>query len=348
MRSFSLWSLSFGLLAVACPSETEKVTPPVCDPGEEIFCRCRGGAAGTKLCLDDGESFGPCLQVGGECTEVPDPASGGAGPGPGPGPGAGGRDAGQGGAPPACAHPICDSGAALDPACDPCAGAICADAVDPFCCDTAQGSWDSMCIGEVESLCGVTCGGGGSGGTGGGGGGPSCYALTELLPGDIVITEIMNNPLAVPDNVGEWFEVYNTAPKCIDLDGVVVSSGNDLDHTVGASIVVQPGGYAVLGRSTNLAINGNVPVDYGYGSAFFLANGDDTLALSTPGASGIVLDDTTYDGVLLDPDGASRSLDPGCLDAICNDTEAAFCEATSLIAGSSDRGTPAQPNDPCP
>jgi hypothetical protein len=346
MRFFPFLSLGLGLLVLACPEETRDDEPQVCDPGEEIFCRCRGGAAGTKQCLDDGESFGPCLQFSGECTEIPDPGVGGGGAGPGPGPGPGGAG-GEGGPPPGCSHPLCDGGAALDPRCDPCVGAICAPGVDPFCCDEAGGSWDSMCIGEVESICGVTCGAGGSGG-GGSGGGPSCYDLTELLPGDLVITEIMNNPLAVPDNVGEWFEVYNTAPQCIDLDGIVIASDNDLDHVVGASIVVQPGDRAVLGRSTNLAINGNVPVDYGYGSAFFLANADDTLTLSTPGAGGVVLDQTAYAGVALDPDGASRNLDPGCLSASCNDDEAAFCEATTLVAGSTDRGTPAAPNDPCP
>ncbi len=54
-----------------------------------------------------------------------------------------------------CGHPICSTGAALDGSCDTCAGNICAQ--DSYCCTTA---WDSVCVGEVSSICGQSCGGG--------------------------------------------------------------------------------------------------------------------------------------------------------------------------------------------
>src|SRR6478735_5542902 len=55
-----------------------------------------------------------------------------------------------------CAHDSCEVGEALDPAvCGDCVGNICA--VDSFCCTN---SWDDVCVGEVESICGATCGGG--------------------------------------------------------------------------------------------------------------------------------------------------------------------------------------------
>jgi hypothetical protein len=57
-----------------------------------------------------------------------------------------------------CVHEVCSTGAALDGACDGCAGAICA--ADPYCCD---GTWDAACVGEVASECGASCGGGASG-----------------------------------------------------------------------------------------------------------------------------------------------------------------------------------------
>ncbi len=54
---------------------------------------------------------------------------------------------------PVCAHPVCQQGAKLNaPVCDPCAAQICA--VDSYCCTTA---WDSICVGEVASVCGQTC-----------------------------------------------------------------------------------------------------------------------------------------------------------------------------------------------
>ncbi|HMG56057.1 MAG TPA: hypothetical protein VK601_21310, partial [Kofleriaceae bacterium] len=51
-----------------------------------------------------------------------------------------------------CAHPICTAGVALTASCDACATRICA--ADSFCCNTR---WDSICVGEVSSVCGQTC-----------------------------------------------------------------------------------------------------------------------------------------------------------------------------------------------
>src|SRR3954469_12088201 len=49
----------------------------------------------------------------------------------------------------ACTHPICSAGTKLISRWDPCAPKICA--VDNYCCST---SWDSVCVGEVASICG--------------------------------------------------------------------------------------------------------------------------------------------------------------------------------------------------
>ncbi|KAJ3173406.1 hypothetical protein HK101_011036 [Irineochytrium annulatum] len=49
--------------------------------------------------------------------------------------------------PPPCAHNICKTGAALDPACDPCVKKIVAK--DPYCGAT---KWNYICVDEVESI----------------------------------------------------------------------------------------------------------------------------------------------------------------------------------------------------
>ena len=36
-----------------------------------------------------------------------------------------------------------------------------------------------------------------------------------LAPGDIIINEIKQNPASVDDDVGEWFEVYNTTDSIL-------------------------------------------------------------------------------------------------------------------------------------
>jgi hypothetical protein len=57
-----------------------------------------------------------------------------------------------------CAHDLCTSGVKLNASCDPCASMVCAH--DSYCCTTA---WNSICVGEVASVCGQnTCSGGSS------------------------------------------------------------------------------------------------------------------------------------------------------------------------------------------
>jgi hypothetical protein len=66
----------------ACESE-ETASGTLCDPGSNVFCRCRGGAPGTKHCADAGEGFGECESADGTCDEV-DPSGGSTGSGDGP------------------------------------------------------------------------------------------------------------------------------------------------------------------------------------------------------------------------------------------------------------------------
>jgi pseudolysin/vibriolysin len=66
--------------------------------------------------------------------------------------GGGGGSGGSGGGGNTCAHAICSTGAKLTSGCDPCVTSICAR--DGYCCST---QWDSICVGEVKSICGETC-----------------------------------------------------------------------------------------------------------------------------------------------------------------------------------------------
>jgi len=55
-----------------------------------------------------------------------------------------------------CGHPLCTAGPVLVNLCDStkanCVSSICT--ADPYCCSTA---WDSVCVGEVASICGKNC-----------------------------------------------------------------------------------------------------------------------------------------------------------------------------------------------
>ena len=52
-----------------------------------------------------------------------------------------------------CRHSICHTGKRLRKRCDPCVREICN--ADPYCCTTR---WDSVCVGQVQSICGESCG----------------------------------------------------------------------------------------------------------------------------------------------------------------------------------------------
>lgn len=54
--------------------------------------------------------------------------------------------------PQTCAHDDCQTGGPLTVGCNSCVTNICA--VDPFCCNVA---WDSICVGEVASVCQEAC-----------------------------------------------------------------------------------------------------------------------------------------------------------------------------------------------
>lgn len=171
-----------------------------------------------------------------------------------------------------------------------------------------------------------------------------CPIVNCANPGDLVISEIMQNPSAVGDSNGEYFEVYNTTGSAINLIGYEISDFGDDSHTISSSVIVPAFGYAVLGINANTSTNGGVTVDYEY-NGFTLANGDDEVILSCDGA---VIDQVNYDGgpSFPDPNGASMSLNPDFLDAVSNDTGDNWCASTSSF-GDGDLGTPGGDNDIC-
>jgi len=174
-----------------------------------------------------------------------------------------------------------------------------------------------------------------------------CDGLVDegaLAPGSLIITEVMQNPSVVGDDYGEWFEVYNTTGLPIDLYGMAVYDSGYDDFVVDASVVVAPGGYALLGIDADLAVNGGVTLDYEY-SGFTLGNGDDEIFIDS---DGVVLDSVAYDGGPLfpDPSGRSMTLSIDAYDVVANDDGANWCNGVPVF-GDGDQGTPGADNDSC-
>jgi hypothetical protein len=115
-----------------CQITTEFVAvAPTFDPASSCFGRCGETTPGGCSCADDCEGNGGC------CSDFADEC-----------------------VIPECAHDICQEGVSLVSKCqdttnfpgDECVKKICDQ--DTFCCDS---EWDSNCVDEVETVCGLAC-----------------------------------------------------------------------------------------------------------------------------------------------------------------------------------------------
>jgi len=89
-------------------------------------------------------------------------------------------------------------------------------------------------------------------------------APLAVSPGDVIINEIMQNPNAVTDANGEWFELYNTTGADIDINGWTIADFGIDSHLINNSgpLYIPAGGYLVLGSNNDSITNGGVDVAY--------------------------------------------------------------------------------------
>ncbi|MCD6497299.1 MAG: lamin tail domain-containing protein [Deltaproteobacteria bacterium] len=172
------------------------------------------------------------------------------------------------------------------------------------------------------------------------------HEQSQPTPGDFVITELMFDPVAIPDTDGEWFEIVNHTDHGIDLTAMQVYDDNGNHFTVqsATALMVPAGGYFVFGPNADPTQNGGVTVDYEY-FGLMLNNDTDGVTLVWKGTT---IDEVHYDdsGVFPHPYGASLSLDPNHIDATDNDTGSSWCVATTSY-DTNNEGTPGAPNDAC-
>jgi len=162
--------------------------------------------------------------------------------------------------------------------------------------------------------------------------------------GEIVITEIMFNPSAVPDADGEWFELFNaSSTQTYDLTGLIIDSNNDDPVTISEELTIGPNRFIVLGVNRLSAENGGILLDYEY-SGINLGNVEDAIYLKN---GAIVIDSVYYDQTFNAVTGASLNLDFNSLGASANDNPFNWCPSTSQLA-SGDFGTPRNVSEECP
>ena len=187
-----------------------------------------------------------------------------------------------------------------------------------------------------------------------------CLAMpVPPTPGSLVITEVMQNPAAVADASGEWFEVLNVSDTPLNLNGMIVADDATANErfTVNVDLIVLPGEYAVFGVNANEATNGGVAIDFAYPTAaagginpVVLGNATDGLILVMGAAE---IDRVIWDNgaTFPNPNGPSMQFN-GALDpAVDNNALGTnWCLATVPYGPGNpqDRGTPGADNTRCP
>jgi len=156
--------------------------------------------------------------------------------------------------------------------------------------------------------------------------------------GDLVITEIMNNPAAVADNLGEWFELYNASGEALDLFGLTFQDAGGATFTVSTSVVVEADGYVVLGNNGNTGTNGGVPVDYAYPNTFILNNSGSESLIVLSGATTVDRVDYAYGATPAWPLAAGASF--YLLDVETDNNVATNWTLSTIPYGLGDFGTP--------
>ena len=163
--------------------------------------------------------------------------------------------------------------------------------------------------------------------------------VDQMGPGDLTITEVMQNPAAVSDVDGEWFEIRNTSGLDVDLDGLRITDFVNDDVTLVSTLLLDPGEYLVIGRQTDPTLNGGAPVDVAI--QMDLGNAFDELHLL---ANAVTVDAVAWDdgASFPDPNGASMTL-PSALDHLDNDAGVLWSPSTCTY-GDGDAGTPGTAN----
>ena len=161
----------------------------------------------------------------------------------------------------------------------------------------------------------------------------SVCGISQASVSDLLISEIMADPVAVSDSNGEWFELFNPGNETVNLDGISLhDDGSNRVLLSGSNLSIASGSYFVLARNGDSLSNGGFSADYVYGSGFTLGNSSDEIVFS---------DDT---GELLRFNYGSGFVGSGVSMELISDNMLSSNYAASAIAyGDGDFGTPGSP-----
>jgi len=167
--------------------------------------------------------------------------------------------------------------------------------------------------------------------------------------GQVVITEFLDEPSAVEQGFGEWFELLNHGATAMNLRGWRITDELGDGFQIVEDLIVEPGEYLLFAVQGDAALNGGLPeVDYVYSyAAFPLRSYDDDDIQVVFGED--LMDGVAYSNVApwASEPGRSSYLCPGATDVEANDDPswwAATPADASYAYGDGDHGTPGTEN----
>jgi hypothetical protein len=165
------------------------------------------------------------------------------------------------------------------------------------------------------------------------------FLLSLSAQSDILITEIMQNPAAVSDSCGEWFEIVNTGNSMINLQGWKIQDNHTELYSIPHLLFIYPDQYFVFGNQSDVGLNGGVSIDHQYSD---ITLDDSSDALIIVNVDGEIVDSVAWDGGVTfpDPEGASMAL----LDTVLDNNIGSNWVISTTTFGDGDFGTPGYPN----
>ncbi len=95
----------------------------------------------------------------------------------------------------------------------------------------------------------------------------------------LIISEIMADPATISDANGEWFELHNPGTSPVSLTGFQIASLNDASVTITGAASVPAGGYVVIAKNPDNAVNGGLNAIFSFGALNLANNTTDWLLI---------------------------------------------------------------------
>lgn len=156
----------------------------------------------------------------------------------------------------------------------------------------------------------------------------------------LIISEIMADPATISDANGEWFELHNPGVAAVSLTGFQIASLNDASVTISGAVSIPAGGYAVIAKNPDNAVNGGLNAVASFGAMNLANNTTDWLLIRDN--VGALVDSVSW-GVV-PTSGAAKAKRAMLIDCTPFSDARAWANATTNYQATN-RGTPNLAND---